>query len=115
MPGVGRNCLLRDPRGAYLGISLSRHSFPVPRAQFSAERYLAVPEAFPARFYQELCGWEMVERASDTAQGQEIALSSREIVAFLAGQSTGWPGAACWVPSVRVDRVSEALDTLLAL
>lgn len=114
VPGVGRNCLLRDPHGAYLGISLSRHSFPVPRAQFSAERYLAVPEAFPARFYQELCGWELMEGASDTAQGQEIALSG-EIVAILAGEATGWHGGARWVPSVRVDRVSEALDTLRAL
>ncbi|MGI9503793.1 MAG: VOC family protein, partial [Geminicoccaceae bacterium] len=39
VPGVGRNCLLLDPLGAHLGISFSRHKFPVPVRQFTAERY----------------------------------------------------------------------------
>ncbi|MDC0660794.1 VOC family protein, partial [Leisingera sp. SS27] len=48
VPGVGRNALLRDPLGALLGISLSRHSFPAPARQFGPEIYLSNGAGFPA-------------------------------------------------------------------
>ena len=41
VPGVGRNALLRDPLGALVGLSLSRHDFPVPKRQFGEELYLS--------------------------------------------------------------------------
>lgn len=38
VPGVGRNALIRDPLGALIGLSLSRHDFPAPRHTCSGRR-----------------------------------------------------------------------------
>ena len=46
VPGVGHNCLLRDPLGALIGICLSRHAFPAPTKQFGLERYVTNREIF---------------------------------------------------------------------
>ncbi|WP_052272527.1 VOC family protein [Leisingera sp. ANG-M7] len=71
VPGVGRNALLRDPLGALLGISLSRHSFPAPARQFGPEIYLSNGAGFPAKFYAAVCGWQLqAAQAQPQAQAQ---------------------------------------------
>lgn len=114
VPSVGRNCLLRDPCGAHVGVSQSRHNFPAPSVQFGAERYLAEPSGFPAAFYRELFGWDATPEIDVTARRQVITRSG-DVVAVLAGQAADRPGGARWAPSVRVDRVPEALDAFRAL
>ncbi|MEL6915206.1 MAG: VOC family protein [Pseudomonadota bacterium] len=106
VPGVGRNALVRDPLGARLGLSLSRHDFPTPRGQFGPEIYLSRGDAFPEAFYAELFGWReapgqgAAHRASLGPSGDLVAVSS-------TAPWLGEPGAA-WVPRLTVASVAEA-------
>lgn len=106
VPGVGRNALVRDPLGALVGISLSRHSFPVPRRQFGPEVYFGNGNDFPQAFYAELFEWQ----ASPGRDKDCVALLGPwdDLVAILdtASWSTG-PNAA-WVPCIKVSSVSDA-------
>lgn len=106
VPGVGRNALVCDPLGALLGISLSRHSFPVPRRQFGPDLYISSGGDFPERFYAELFGWRVspMRRMGD----REILRSSGDPVAVRHGAA--WPAAskAAWVPGIRAASVSDA-------
>ena len=114
VPGVGRNCLVRDPVGALIGISLSRHDFPTPKKQFGAERYVARSQDFPADFYRGLFNWSIqpsdglgVGKLSITLAGEQVALQTR---------TEKHPGTEpSWVPSVRVMRLSSALLKVRAL
>lgn len=101
VPGVGRNCLLRDPLGAYVGISLSRHGFPVPRRQFGVDCYLSAATAIPIEFYAQLFDWKVL--ASDDEQtGFAIAAPSGEHVAVHLVADALPDMRASWVPSINV-------------
>lgn len=112
VPGVGRNCLLRDPRGAYVGISLSRHDYPVPKAQFGVERYLADPADFPTTFYRDLFGWDVgpAERGSTASR---VISRSDDLVALVEAEAAA--ADPCWVPCIRVAHPAEALAAIRAL
>lgn len=101
VPGVGRNCLLRDPLGALLGISISRHSYPVQRRQFGPERYLSHPSSFPEDFYSEMFGW-ITEGKGLASREAFIALPSGYQVAVAPGESIQWDRPPCWAPSIVV-------------
>ena len=105
VPGVGRNCLLRDPKGALLGICLSRHTFPAPIKQFGLEVYQARMDEFPAEFYSGLFDWNLSALDRPTGGPQPIARDNT-LVGFTMG--SGLQNAS-WIPSIRVARLSEAL------
>ena len=106
VPGVGRNSLIRDPRGALLGVSLSRHSFPVPRRQFGPEIYLTSTDDFPARFYSEIFKWRVSPKRSK--DGRSILGPSGELVAFQYATPSTEGLNATWVPCIKVSSVPDA-------
>lgn len=114
VPGVGRNCLLRDPMGALIGICLSRHTFPVPTKQFAAERYVSGPEEFPADFYRGLFNWDILSLDSQGVENHRITHSGNEI-ALHATVETHSASRASWVPGIRVKQLSEALRKVQSL
>ncbi|MDC0660746.1 hypothetical protein N6L27_22295, partial [Leisingera sp. SS27] len=106
--------LLRDPLGALLGISLSRHSFPAPARQFGPEIYLSNGAGFPAEFYAAVCGWQL-----QAAQAQPQAQAQAQAAVPIHGPSNrlaGWhlthvlpplPRPA-WVPNIKTASASGA-------
>ena len=106
VPGVGRNALVRDPLGALLGISLSRHSYPVPRRQFGTDLYVSNGDDLPEKFYAELFGWRVAPERHK--EGRDIRGPSGDPVAFQ--HSATWPAGsnAAWVPSIKAAHASDA-------
>lgn len=106
VPGVGRNALVRDPLGALLGISLSGHSYPVPRRQFGPEVYVSNGDDFPEMFYKELFLWKVSPK--EHLEGGDIRGSLGDLVAVQ--YNTNWPAGskATWVPSIKTTSASEA-------
>lgn len=101
VPGVGRNALVRDPLGALIGISLSRHGFPVPERQFGAEVYLS-DAAFPEGFYAQLFDWRLASPQSEQHIAKAIAGPWGDDVAMrLAGMPPNGDRAV-WLPSLKV-------------
>ncbi|MCR9195825.1 MAG: VOC family protein [Hyphomonas sp.] len=109
VPGVGRNALLRDPLGALIGVSLSRHSFPAPRLQFGLEVYLSDTPAFPRAFYGPLFGWTPDPLHSETQGGIAIAGPSGDDLAVQLAAKVPDGEHARWVPSLKVTNVTDAL------
>ena len=115
VPGVGRNALLHDPAGALIGISLSRHDFPVPRQQFSSEIYLSETVGFPKEFYAELFTWKVI--SSSRPEYPHVIKNERtgDQVALLLSDQVSTQKQAMWVPSIRgsdsasAKRAAEAL------
>jgi len=108
VPGVGRNALLRDPRGALIGISMSRHDFPAPRRQFGREIYLSAAGRFPAEFYATLFNWAMHPSPRVGQEGDVVLAPSGVII---ARQLPGLPSddrSAVWVPSIAVADAERA-------
>ncbi|MCK8485444.1 VOC family protein [Aliiroseovarius sp. S2029] len=105
VPGVGRNALVRDPLGALLGISLSRHSYPVPRRQFGPDVYVSHGDDFPELFYAELFGWRV--SPEQRMEGRNIHGPSGNLVAVR--HSATWPSGAkaAWVPCIKATPVSD--------
>ncbi|AAV95814.1 glyoxalase family protein [Ruegeria pomeroyi DSS-3] len=106
VPGVGRNALVRDPLGAIVGISLSRHSFPVPRRQFGPEMYVSNGNDFPQTFYADLFGWQVSpERVKD-----RVALlgPGGDLVATHHAATLPAGSNSVWVPCIKVASVSDA-------
>lgn len=106
VPGVGRNALVRDPLGALVGISLSRHSFPVPQRQFGTEVYVSNGNDFPQSFYVELFGW----RVSPERDKDRVTLLGPwgDLVA-IQHAATWRPGSnAAWIPCIKVSSTSDA-------
>ncbi len=114
VPGVGRNCLLRDPMGALLGICLSRHTFPAPTKQFGAERYVTRSKDFPTDFYHELFDWNILPADSPGADSQRIIRSGEEI-ALHTTTETQPDSLAVWAPGMRVKQLSGALNKVRTL
>lgn len=114
VPGVGRNCLLRDPAGAVIGICFSRHDFPAPRRQFGAEHWIGRSDMFPDAFYRTLFDWTILP--SDRAKGTQtvFTLSGTEATACAAGELAPKIDNQ-WIPGIRVQRLSEALKTVQLL
>lgn len=106
VPGVGRNALVRDPLGALVGISLSRHSFPVPRRQFGPEVYVSNGNDFPQAFYAELFDWQ----ASPERDKGSVALFGPRGDLVATRHAATWPPGsnAAWIPCIRVASVSDA-------
>ena len=112
--GVGRNCLLRDPMGALVGICLSRHTFPRPNKQFGAERYVAQSRELPANFYHALFAWSILRSDERELDTQSIMLAGEQI--GLCVMIELHPNTqAMWVPGIRVERLSKALEQVEAL
>ncbi|MEM8695812.1 MAG: VOC family protein [Pseudomonadota bacterium] len=109
VPGVGRNALLRDPHGALVGISLSRHDFPVPQRQFGVEVYLSTAPAFPEEFYAQLFGWQAGSPADGEQDGKHIAGPSGEDVALYLPDKPPSGTQAIWIPSLKVPQPEAAL------
>jgi predicted enzyme related to lactoylglutathione lyase len=106
VPGVGRNALVRDPLGALVGISLSRHSFPVPRRQFGPDVYVSNGKDFPQAFYAKLFEWQVSpERDKDC-----VALLGPwgDLVALQHAASWSSGSNAAWVPCIKVASISDA-------
>lgn len=105
VPGVGRNALVRDPLGALLGISLSRHSFPIPRRQFGPEVYVTNGREFPHRFYADLFDW----RISPEKDNESLVIlgPSDDLVAIQLSVASSASSNAVWVPSIKVDSISD--------
>ncbi len=114
VPGVGRNCLLRDPLGALVGVSLSRHNFPAPTRQFEIEFYLTRSEDFPAAFYHQLFAWDaaVADRPQDVTQ--TLTFSGKDVALCIVGE-TDADVAALWAPGIRVKSISDALSEVQAL
>lgn len=108
VPGVGRNCLLRDPMGALIGICLSRHTFPTPTKQFGVERYFTRSENFPADFYCDLFDWNTLPLDGPGVDSHRIIRSGVEIALHTIAETHPSSGAG-WVPSIRVKQLSDAL------
>ncbi len=106
VPGVGCNALVRDPLGALVGISLSRHSFPVPSQQFGPEVYVSNGNEFPQAFYAELFGWQV----SPERESECVGLLGRPGDLVAIQHTATWPSGsnAAWVPCIKVASVSDA-------
>lgn len=106
VPGVGRNVLVRDPLGALLGLSLSRHSFPVPHRQFGPEVYVSNGGQFPEAFYAELFEWHVSPKRDPECVS--FIGPSGDVVAVR--HASTWPTSsiAAWMPSIKVASVSDA-------
>lgn len=108
VPGVGRNALIRDPLGALIGLSLSRHDFPAPTRQFGAEVYMSDTPAFPIEFYAGLFDWSVTTPPIGAERRTVILGPSGERVAtHLAGSLPD--ETALWIPSLRVENNEAAL------
>ncbi len=114
VPGVGRNCLLRDPNSALFGICLSRHAFPAPTRQFGPERYRAQPGAFPAAFYGSLFDWDILP-ADDTGRGRQSIMRAGTEVAVLTEDAVQPHGRPSWAPAIRVQNMPDTLHRVRAL
>ncbi len=111
VPGVGRNCLLRDPNGALLGICLSRHSFPPPTKQFGAEIYLSQGDAFPEGFYRELFGWSTQPQEQVPDRARPITRAGGVVGRHMSVASL--PGSRpAWVPAIRVAQLAKVMQRL---
>ncbi|WP_233557171.1 VOC family protein [Rhodophyticola porphyridii] len=106
VPGVGRNALVRDPLGALVGISLSRHGFPVPRRQFGPDVYVSNGTDFSQAFYAELFEWQV---APERDKNRVALLGPGGDLVAIQHAAT-WPTGsnAAWVPCIRVASVSDA-------
>lgn len=109
VPGVGRNALLRDPLGALIGISLSRHGFPAPKRQFGAEVYLSDATTFPEAFYARLFEWTLVPAPYGPTGGWTLAGPSGEDVAARLSRKPANGEQATWIPSLKVIDLDSAL------
>ncbi|MFC3615364.1 VOC family protein [Lutimaribacter marinistellae] len=106
VPGVGRNALVRDPLGVLFGLSLSRHSFPVPHRQFGPEVYVGSGDQFPKAFYAELFEWQM----SPKRELERVSFSGPSGDVVAVQYASTWPRRSnpAWVPSIKVTSVSDA-------
>ncbi len=111
VPGVGRNCLLRDPSGGWIGISLSRHKFPIPTNQFGLDIYLAPAGGFPVAFYRGLFDWEFQQETRSNGTFTKI-ISGGSQVGFQFSSNAAANRKPSWLPSIRVESLSEALCQL---
>ncbi len=100
VPSVGRNALLRDPRGALFGVSLSRHNFPAPTKQFGVEVCAGGSRGFPAAFYAELFDWT-VETATDAAKRVRVIGPSGDVVAEVSTFYERTDSKALWIPTLK--------------
>ncbi|MGJ5620427.1 VOC family protein [Sulfitobacter sp. MF3-043] len=115
VPGVGRNALLRDPLGALIGVSISRHDYPVPRRQFGMEVYLTNAPAFPQEFYSELFDWNISPPPVGDQTGLLVTGPSGEDVALVVSGKTPMEAQAVWVPSIKVAHPTASLNDSAAL
>ncbi|MBO9436653.1 VOC family protein [Ruegeria sp. R13_0] len=111
VPGVGRNCLLRDPLGAFFGVSVSRHDYPVPARQFTHEHYLSRSGAFPDNFYHQMFGWNLSPARNVPASQRQISLKD-EVLAICAAEPAVPNNNVAWVPGVRADFLENALNKI---
>lgn len=115
VPGVGRNALVGDPLGALIGVSLSRHSFPVPIRQFGPEIYLSNGASFPETFYQQVFGWRAPAPARQDQSGTAlVGLSGEPLAWHLRGIETT-DRQAIWLPSIKVTSADDAWHSAAAL
>ncbi|WP_430449671.1 VOC family protein [Rhodophyticola sp.] len=115
VPGVGRNALVRDPLGALVGISLSRHDFPVPHQQFGPEVYLSEEAGFPEAFYAQVFGWRVPQSQKPEHRGIAIVGPLREPLAFHRPEIQYTGSQATWLPSINVSSPEKAWQTAEAL
>lgn len=115
VPGVGRNALLRDPLGALIGVSLSRHIYPVPQRQFGVEIYLSDTQQFPDAFYSELFNWRISSPPVEKQDGEMIAGPSGEDVAVFVLGKPPTDARAVWMPAIKVPHPATSLCTAEAL
>ncbi|WP_390911304.1 VOC family protein [Pseudosulfitobacter sp. SM2401] len=115
VPGVGRNALLRDPLGARIGVSISRHSYPVPQRQFGLEVYLTNAAAFPQEFYSELFDWTVSSQPAAELAGLKVTGPSGEDVALVVSGKAPLEAQAVWVPSIKVADPIKSLNDAAAL
>ena len=110
VPGVGRNCLLRDPTGAIFGICLSRHEYPIPRKQFGFEAYQVNQRDFPADFYGSLFDWNTLP-SQNPAETIQLIMRAGNQMGFWTSRGAKTNRNNSWLPSVRVNmQLSEALS-----
>lgn len=102
VPGVGRNALLRDPHGAVIGISLSRHNFPAPQRQFGVDVYLSDATPSPHEFYAPLFDWTLVSAPSGSPDGDTFVGPSGGDVAVHLSNKLPNGERALWMPSLKV-------------
>ena len=112
VPGVGRNCLLRDPLRALVGICVSSHGFPVPTRQFEEERYVSRSNGFPRAFYAGLFGWHTSASVEPGSNGLSITLAGKQVAIQTTDESYQ---RAVWVPEIHVKQLPEALRNVQAL
>lgn len=111
VPGVGRNCLLKDPAGASVGVALSRHAFPAPTRQFGVERYLSADPALLAGFYAPVLGWAV----SDESDTVTATTASGEAAARHQLAHAPLQGRARWLPCVYVADIDASIAQATAL
>ncbi len=109
VPGVGRNALLRDPLGALVGTSLSRHNFPAPQRQFGVEVYLSDATTFPEAFYAQLFNWKLASLGLEPLGAAAVVGPSGEDVAVHLSAKPPNGEQAIWIPSLRVHHAETAL------
>lgn len=115
VPGVGRNALVRDPLGALVGISLSRHDFPIPHQQFGPEVYLSKGVDFPEMFYARIFRWRIAQPQKPDQRGIAIKGPLGEPLAFHQPEIQYTGSQATWLPSIRVTSPDNAWHTANAL
>ena len=109
VPGVGRNCLLRDPLGAHFGASLSRHDFPTPTVQFGAECYLLRSREFPIEFYSRLFGWEITNGGNIVNSSPSSYSNPRSAIGVCTDMALAQADVSAWVPGIRVPCLRSAI------
>ncbi len=115
VPGVGRNALLRDPLGALIGVSISRHSYPVPQRQFGTEVYVSDTLSFPDEFYSELFDWNISPPPVGDQSGLLVTGPSGEDVAVVLPGKSPTDAQAVWVPAIKVAHPITSLNDASAL
>lgn len=113
VPGVGRNCLLRDPMGALIGICYSRHDYPVPTRQFGSEIFLTPTGEFPDDFYRKLFDWDVAPADEEADERRILCAGKRVATIRQAGRDTDV--GAIWVPAIKVRDIGEARRDVRAL
>lgn len=113
VPGVGRNCLLCDPNGAFVGICFSRHAFPAPTKQFGPEVYLSQSNHYSNDFYDELFGWKC--RSGSSCDDVTYSILRADAIVGLHHTEVVDPWSPMWVPTVRVENLPDALDQALEM
>lgn len=99
VPGVGRNAVIHDPKGATIGLTTPTHAFPPPQGLFLWDMLITADIESAKRFYTELLAWQVQDGETDL-RGEHVLFRTAENphIVGTALRSPIASGPAVWVP-----------------